>query len=129
MMQWLAATYVLSHTVKPESNIVMHKRKHRKTIRDDNRDQSAHSSYNIQPTSNADSSDVSAPDPCLYIQAHEADIIRGPSSTRSLEYDPSMVNPGHNSSSALIRWGPERPYDTDTIGPHGSSEPFLWVDR
>lgn len=118
----------------------MHKRKHRESIRDDNwqwepvHPLATGSSHSIQLTTfNAEISDASAPDPCLYIQAHEADVIRGPPalSARSLEYqDPSIViTPGNNSRSGLIRWGPERPYDTDTIDPHESNKPLLWVDR
>ena len=110
--------------------LVMHKRKHRKSSHDGNWDQSAH---NVQSAVDVENTDAPAPDPCLYIQAHEADVIRGPPavSARSLEYrDPSTLITSHdNPGSALIRWGVERPYGADTDEPHESNSTLLWVDR
>ena len=116
----------------------MHKRKHRKSNRDDDWEQSTHTiaTSHVQSTFSTESLDAphAQPDPCLYIQAHEADVIRGPPavSARFLEYqDPStVVTAGDDSSSGLIRWGPpDRSGDADTVGAQQLNQPVLWVDR
>lgn len=102
----------------------MHKRKHRKSHRDDDWEQSVPSTENLDDF-----------DPCLYIQAHEADVTRGPPvvSARLLEcQDPSiMMTTGNNSRSGLIRWGPPEQCsgDPDTVDTQQSTHPVLWVDR
>jgi hypothetical protein len=115
----------------------MHKRKHRKSNRDDDREQSAHAiaTSHVQSTFSTESLDApTQPDPCLYIQAHEADVIRGPPamSARLLECQdpPIAVTAGTNSRSGLIRWGSlERSGDADTVDTQQSNQPALWVDR
>lgn len=113
----------------------MHKRKHRKSNRDDDWEQSAHTiatTSHVQSTFSAESLDTPQPDPCLYIQAHEADVICGlpAMSARLLEcQDPSIMTASTNSRSGLIRWGPlERPNDADTIDTQQVNQ-VLWVDR
>ncbi|KAG6372520.1 hypothetical protein JVT61DRAFT_7626 [Boletus reticuloceps] len=112
----------------------MHKRKHRKlNIRDDGWEQPAHpaATSHVQST---EAFDTSAPDSCLYIQAHEADVIRGPPamSARLLECQDSsiMMTPSNNSRSGLIRWGPpEGSGGADTVDTEQLNQPALWVDR
>jgi hypothetical protein len=111
----------------------MHKRKHRKHVcPDDNWEQSVHNV--TQKTFSAQNSDDVALDPCLYIQAHEADVIHGPRvlSGNLLECrDPSaMLAASNDLKSGLIRWGPpERLDNIDTAGTQQSSQPSLWLDR
>ncbi|KAI9463814.1 hypothetical protein HD554DRAFT_1292774 [Boletus coccyginus] len=113
----------------------MHKRKHRKSNRDEEQEyESAHTSTatsHVQSTFSPESLDAPTPDPCLYIQAHEADVIRGPPavSAHFLEcQDPTVpVITGNNSRSGLIRWGPpEHSGDANTVD---IKRPLLWVDR
>lgn len=95
----------------------MHKRKRRRSARDD---------------INVESIEAAAPDPCLYIQAHEADVIRGPSAVvaRTLEYPGShSLVPDSSSRSGLIQWGAEPSYGTDAVAPREFKKDHLWVDR
>lgn len=112
----------------------MHKRKHRKSVRDDDWEQSPRTTgtSHVQSAFGAGNPDSTAPDSCLYIQAYEADVIRGPPavSGRSLEcQDPSLMITD-KSRSGLIRWGPpESSNDADTVDTHKLNQPLLWVDR
>ncbi|KAI9566581.1 hypothetical protein HD554DRAFT_2322998 [Boletus coccyginus] len=110
----------------------MHKRKHRKSNRDEEQEcESAHTSTatsHVQSSFSHESLDAPTPDPCLYIQAHEADVIRGPPavSAHFLEcQDPTIpVTTGNYSRSGLIRWGPpEHSGDADTAN---IKRPLLW---
>lgn len=99
-------------------------------------DWSEQSVHNVtQQTFGAQNSDDVALDPCLYIQAHEADIIHGPRvlSGNLLECrDPSAILAASNDSkSGLIRWGPPERLDNIDIvaGTQQSSQPSLWLDR
>ncbi|KAH0835557.1 hypothetical protein J3R83DRAFT_9260 [Lanmaoa asiatica] len=114
----------------------MHKRKHRKSVRDDTWEQSAYTTgvSHLQSTNSVDNPDSLAPDSCLYVQAYEADVIRGPpaASARSLECpDRSlMITAGNNSRSGLVRWGPpEYSDDAETADAHKLNQHMLWVDR
>jgi hypothetical protein len=67
----------------------------------------------------------SKPDPALFIQAHEADIIRGPSAEAAVlsltpKDAPASISPsGTVEGSALIRWEP----------PGSDFGQEIWVDR
>ncbi|KAG9312463.1 hypothetical protein JVU11DRAFT_6847 [Chiua virens] len=113
----------------------MHKRKHRRSVRDDNWEQSTHAIITSHVQSTFSTEDTFVPDPCLYIQAHEADIIRWPPSAaaRSLEFQRSspMNDSRQNTGSGLIRWGESdhsHRDDKDTTDAHESTHPQLWVD-
>ncbi|KAH0835573.1 hypothetical protein J3R83DRAFT_9278 [Lanmaoa asiatica] len=62
--------------------VIMHKRKRRKPVRNDNWEQSTHTTGTsrvlIQSTYSTENPDSPAPDPCLYVEAYEADVIPGP---------------------------------------------------
>jgi hypothetical protein len=123
----------------------MHKRKHRKLAPDDweqpgsgTRSTTTHA----QPTS-AQGGNVDVPpafDPILYIQAHEADIIRGPQgiaaahSLECLEASTICSTDEPKPGSGLIRWGAlEGPLaldtDAESYDTHELKQSLLWVDR
>ncbi|KAG6839966.1 hypothetical protein C0991_010006 [Blastosporella zonata] len=76
-----------------------------------------------------------SPGPGLYVQAYEADIVRGARaaiSAASLEV-PSLSG-GHKTGGALIKWGnqmqPAFPQDEDIIDTEASDDHnAVWVDR
>ena len=113
---------------------LMHKRKHRKSNRDDDKESSAHTettTSRVQSALSPECLDAPAPDPCLYVQAHEADVIRGPPAVSAhfleCQNPTTVVTTGNNTRSGLIRWGPpEHPGDADTVD---IKQPLLWVDR
>lgn len=82
----------------------------------------------------------------LFLQLHEADIIRGPqakSAAQSLEiYDYESISeskpiPKQRIGDALIRWGGSQlgmqasfpGDDMDNVRPSGSEKDPIWVDR
>lgn len=112
---------VTVNTVVDKDKQEMHKRKHRKSNRDDD-------------THATESVDTPALDSCLYIQAHEADVIRGThaASARFLEcHDSSiMTSTGDNPSYGLIPWRPHQSFgDADTAATEQSNRPVVWLDR
>lgn len=116
--------------------VIMHKRKHRKSVRDDDWEQSAHATgtSHVQSSPSTENPDSTAPNPCLYIQAYEADVIRGQrtETAQTLECQDAsrMMTTSNNSKSGLIRWGPpERSGDRDTVDTEKLNHPLLWVDR
>ncbi|KIJ62464.1 hypothetical protein HYDPIDRAFT_114591 [Hydnomerulius pinastri MD-312] len=117
----------------------MHKRKHRKSAPEDWESSARASTSRFQLIASADEDDgTSTSDPALYIQAHEADIVRGPQSVhaaRSLEC-PDASTTGSNDApqpgSGLIRWGAQEnslDFDGEPIVPQESKQSPLWVDR
>jgi len=83
------------------------------------------------------------PDPVLFIQAHEAEIIRGPRGRIAAESLEVKKVPKENQDGyewviggGLIRWGGDavvhRPFpgdDDDVGGPSTGTSEGLWVDR
>ncbi|KAF9222246.1 hypothetical protein BS17DRAFT_809588 [Gyrodon lividus] len=119
-----------SQTYSGTTLSLMHKRKHRKPVPND-WEQPTHPS-----TENVDVPAVS--DPCLYIQAHEADIIHGPqavSAAHSLECPHASTTSGAKPGSGLLRWGapPEGSLaldiDAESYDTHKLNQAPLWVDR
>ncbi|KIL00174.1 hypothetical protein PAXRUDRAFT_331592 [Paxillus rubicundulus Ve08.2h10] len=121
----------------------MHKRKYRK-LAPDGWEQPDLGSYStithVQPVSSTRGGNVDVPpafDPTLYIQAHEADIIRGPqgvAAAHSLECSEAFTTDEPKLRPGLIRWGaPERPLTLDTdagsYDAHELKQSPLWVDR
>lgn len=116
----------------------MYKRKHRKSV-PDHWEQSASTSHST--ASAVDISVSPAFNSALFIQAHEADIVRGPeaiSAARSLECpEPSTTGSSNDrmkAGSELIRWGiPDAAlrFDGESIDPQKSESKRspLWVDR
>ncbi|KAG6917404.1 hypothetical protein DXG01_002673 [Tephrocybe rancida] len=106
------------------------KRKYRNTAPATRFDNDQHHDSNAFTVSERDTS----PGPVLYVQAYEADIIRGPqaaSAAASLE-TPSRT--GGQTGSALIKWGrqmqPAFPQDEDTFETAASDDHnVVWVDR
>lgn len=105
----------------------MHKRKHRQSNRDDNWEQPAHATV---PSLQSENLDDPALDLCLYIQAHEADVIRGPpaGSARFLGSQDlhGGAAAGNITKTGLIRWGPP---DRSGEADGQLNQPALWVDR
>ncbi|KAG5338820.1 hypothetical protein C0989_006089 [Termitomyces sp. Mn162] len=104
------------------------KRKHRNirgTIHSDQNSDSQSTSYTVPE------GDTSLP--ALYVQAYEADIVRGPAAkiaAASLEVPlPGTIETG----GALIRWGAQThsafPQDEDILGTQVSGDQNLWLDR
>jgi hypothetical protein len=86
------------------------------------------------------SSTTTSPDLSLYIQAHEATLIRGPQSLSialSLEAPDALtllVNSDEPQiGSALIQWGGNtrtlQPLNSDSSFPEASDVKATWVDR
>jgi hypothetical protein len=106
------------------------KRKHRPTAHINVHSSDLQINANITPNTTA--SDL---DPALFIQAHEADVIRGPQAriaAKSLEVD---INDTHLTvGDALIRWGgirenvaERRKIDDDNEWKE--EQEAVWVDR
>ncbi|KAF5368022.1 hypothetical protein D9758_004490 [Tetrapyrgos nigripes] len=83
---------------------------------------------------------VFTPDPVLFIQAHEADVIRGPKgrvAAQSLEVKRKDAQDEWEIGSGLIRWGGDAvipqgfPDDDneDSAWPSTSTSEGIWVDR
>ncbi|KAH7925803.1 hypothetical protein BV22DRAFT_1194918 [Leucogyrophana mollusca] len=88
-----------------------------------------------RPLKASTSDDPRPPDLSLYIQAHEADIVRGPqaiSTARSLEVAVCTGPSGAceiKAGSGLLEWGGQPP--ADPFGERGSAsgQEVIWVDR
>ena len=66
--------------------------------------------------------DITEPDPSLFIQAYEADIVRGPqawAAAPSLE----VISAVDSKTTALIRWQPSG------TASNGDEAEGVWVDR
>ncbi|KAF9244466.1 hypothetical protein BU15DRAFT_71452 [Melanogaster broomeanus] len=116
----------------------MHKRKHRKSAPDGWEQSTRPSISYVQSTSSAEKVDIPpAHDPCLYIQAHEADIIRGSeavSAAHALECPEASTTGGNGCpkpGSGLLQWGSEGSFDIDgeSFGTQELKQSTLWVDR
>ena len=102
------------------------KRKHRPTAHVNVHSSDLQINANITPNVT-----VSELDPALFIQAHEADVIRGPQAriaAKSLEVD---VNDTHLTvGNALIRWGGIRENVAEIDDDEWKDEQeAVWVDR
>ena len=75
---------------------------------------------------NFNNDESSEPDPVLFIQAHEADIVRGPQAwSAASELDAERARSTGHKSTSLIRWNV-----LDTSAFEGDSdENAIWVDR
>lgn len=69
------------------------------------------------------------PDPALFVQAHEADIVRGPQAwSAASALDVKNAGSTHGKSGGLIRWSVSAA-STGDDGSEDADKDIIWVDR